>query len=93
LGDTFEYSLHELPAAVLYGPGVDALSPEQCLELEQELDEFRLLVRAEGEEQLYEKFIRKCRFHFRAYRDYLLSPGDCRNYAEYLAHLDRQGPG
>jgi hypothetical protein len=89
LADRLRYSLHEVPAGVLYA--LDGASAEQCLELEQELEEFCVLVGQEGQEQLYEKFIGQCRYHFRAYRDYLLSPGECRTYAEYLRQRAGQG--
>jgi hypothetical protein len=90
LAARLRYSLHELPAGVLYG--VDGTSPEECLELEQELDEFCQLAGVEGQEQRYREFIERCRFHFRAYRDYLLNPGPCRSYAQYLGQVGRQGP-
>jgi hypothetical protein len=77
-----QFSLHELPAGVLYG--WDGASAEQCQQLERELDEFRTLAAAEGREECYRSLIEQCRFHFRAYRNYLLSPGECRSYAQYL---------
>lgn len=77
------FSLHELPAGVLYG--MDGASPEQCRELELILHEFRTLAAKEGQEPQYADLIDACRFHFRAYRAYLLNPMDCRNYAQYLA--------
>jgi hypothetical protein len=90
LAARLRYSLHELPAGVLYG--IDGASPEQCLELERELDEFCMLAKEEGKEQLHGVLIGQCRFHFRAYRDYLVSPGDCRTYAQYLVQAGGQGP-
>jgi hypothetical protein len=64
LAAQLSYSLHELPAGLLYG--MDGASPEQCLELEHELDEFSVLAGEEGQERFYEEFIGRCRFHFRA---------------------------
>src|SRR5262249_31421776 len=63
-----QFSLHELPAGVLYG--VDGASPEQCQELQEELEEFRALAAEEEQEERYGEFINRCRFHFRAYRNF-----------------------
>jgi hypothetical protein len=88
LAERLRYSLHELPAGVLYG--VDGASPEECLELERELGEFCALAREEGQDSLHGDLIERCRFHFRAYRDYLANPGPCRSYAEYLTRAGRR---
>jgi hypothetical protein len=83
IADRLRYSLHEIPAGVLYG--IDGASPEQCHELEKELDEFCRLVAQEQMEERYAELIRACRLHFRAYRDYLLNRGKYSSYAEYLS--------
>jgi hypothetical protein len=77
------YSIHEVPAGVLYG--IDGASPEQCQELEEELEEFCRLVAHEGEQERYAELIRACRLHFRAYRDYLLHREKYGSYAAYLS--------
>lgn len=82
------FSLHELPAGVLYG--MDGATAEQCGELERELEEFCRLAAEHGGEAQYQELIAKARFHFRAYRDYLSGPGRCRSYAEYLAQEARR---
>lgn len=77
------YSIHEVPSGVLYG--MDGALPEQCVELEKELDHFCELVSQEGVQEHHAVLIRACRLHFRAYRDYLLDPRSFRSYAAYLA--------
>ncbi len=81
--DRLRYAVHEVPAGVLYG--FDGASPEQCEELERELDEFCRLVDEEGLEYRYSELIRKCRRHFRAYRNYLLDHERYDSYADYLS--------
>lgn len=81
------YSLHELPSGLLYGMG--AATPEQCRELEGELAEFQGWVAEEGQEELYRELVGRCRFHFRAYRDYLLNRGKHLSYANYLEQAGR----
>lgn len=83
------FSLHEIPAGVLYG--MDGASPEQCVELEQELEIFSRLAEEENLEQDYRELIQSCRLHFSAYRDYLLHRvRDC-SYEQYLAQKQAQG--
>jgi hypothetical protein len=77
------YSLHEVPAGVLYG--VDGASPEQCQELEEELDGFYRLVAQEQMQERYAELFRACYLHFRGYQDYLLNRERYKSYAEYLA--------
>jgi hypothetical protein len=84
------YSIHEVPSGVLYG--IDGASPEQCVELEEELEEFCRLVEQEGIQERYAELVRACRLHFRAYRDYLLHRGHYDSYAAYLSkHAARIG--
>lgn len=85
-----QFSLHELPSGVLYG--MDGASPEQCQDLERELDEFRTLAAQERQEEHYAELISGCRFHFQTYREYLLSARDRRDYAQYLAEAARRKP-
>lgn len=77
------YSLHELPTGVLYG--TDGASPDECQELQQEVEELCHLVAEENQGATYQDLIRNCRFHFAAYRDYLLNQDSYSCYPEYLA--------
>jgi hypothetical protein len=95
IADRLRFSLHEVPSGVLFG--LDGASPEQCQELEVELEEFCRLVAQEQMQDLYAELILDCRLHFRAYRDYLLNREKYRSYAEYLtqnaARVGRQANG
>jgi hypothetical protein len=77
------YSLHELPAGVLYG--IDGATLEQCQELEADLDMFCQLVAQEALQERYAQLIGACRHHFPAYRDYLLHRERYDDYAAYLS--------
>jgi hypothetical protein len=77
------YSIHEVPSGVLYG--IDGASPQQCEELEEELEEFCRLVEQEGMHERYAEVIHACRLHFRMYRDYLLHRENYESYAAYLS--------
>ena len=83
IADRLRYSLHEVPSGILYG--MDGASPEQCQELEEELEEFCRLVAQEQMQERYAELIRAGRLHFRGYRDYLLNRDKYGNYAEYLS--------
>jgi hypothetical protein len=72
-----------VPSGVLYG--IDGASPEQCQELEEELEEFCRMVVQETMQDHYAELIRLCRLHFRGYRDYLLRRDEYGSYAAYLA--------
>jgi len=78
-----EYSLHELPAGVLYG--MNGASISECAELIQELDEFCGFVKADGREDDYRDLTEECRLHFSAYRDYLENRRLYASYASYLS--------
>lgn len=67
---TFEYSLHELPAGVLYGHN-GATIPE-CDELLEFLDEFRSYAAGLEQPSRYASLIADCDRHFRSYREYLI---------------------
>lgn len=83
-------SIHEVPSGVLYG--IDGASPEQCQELEEELEDFCWLVAQEGMQERYAELIRSCRLHFRGYRDYLLHREKYESYASYLSrHAEAVG--
>jgi hypothetical protein len=83
IASQLQYTIHEVPSGVLYDL-VNSASPEQCLELEQELDEFCDLAAQEGASRQYADLIDRCRLHFRSYRDYLLHKDRFGSYATYL---------
>lgn len=80
------YTLHELPAGVLFGH--DGATAEQCDELRELLEEFERDVSATSQEARFTALIEDCKYHFRAYGDYRRSgplPGG------YPEHLLRRG--
>jgi hypothetical protein len=79
-----EYSLHEIPAGVLYDFGFGA-SMDQCTEMIRELDEFCDLVETEHLEDEHQELIGECRLHYPAYRDYLENQNRFSSYAAYLS--------
>lgn len=90
IADRLRFSLHEVPAGVLYG--MDGASPEQCQELEAELEEFCRLIAQERMQERYAELIGACRHHFRGYRDYLLHREKHESYAAYLSqHTETVG--
>lgn len=86
LASRLRYSLHELPAGVLYG--MDSATPEECLELVRELDEFWELVVGTNDEEACRELVEQCRLHFPAYRDFLLHWEPYTSYEHYLARKD-----
>ncbi len=82
LASLLRYSLHELPAGVLYG--MDGATPDECLELERELDEFWELVVGTNDEPTCRELVEQCRLHFPAYRDFLLKREAYTSYEDYL---------
>ncbi|HMC64976.1 MAG TPA: hypothetical protein VKI65_08545 [Gemmataceae bacterium] len=89
IADRLRYVLHEVPTGVLYG--IDGASPEQCQELEEELQEFCRLLAQEHLEERYAELTSACRLHFRAYRDYLLNRERYISYEDYLSQ-HREAP-
>lgn len=90
VADRLRYSIHEVPSGVLYG--IDGASPDQCQELEDELEQLCSLVAQEGMRERYAELIRACRLHFRAYREYLLHREKYESYAAYLSeHVEVVG--
>jgi len=84
--DQLRYSLHALPSGVLYG--TDGASIEDCKELEKELDEFCQLIEGQENHSDFDELVKVSRFHFRKYREYLETDGQCTSYAQFL-ELDR----
>jgi hypothetical protein len=82
IADHLRYTLHELPAGVLYG--VDGATVDQCDELLAELEEFRELLAADGRPGEYAQLKSACDHHFRAYKRYLLERPAHESYARFL---------
>lgn len=64
-----EYSLHEVPSGVLYSNGATA---DECALMLAELPQFEALLAAEGLGGHYQEVLDYARFHYTAYRDYLI---------------------
>jgi hypothetical protein len=77
-----EYSLHELPAGVLWGN--NGASAEECGWLLDLLDQFRAHVTALHDERRFEDLIAECDLHFNAYREYLLAGRPGGSYESFL---------
>ena len=82
IADHLRYTLHELPAGVLYG--VDGATVDQCDELLAELEEFRALVAMEGQSHDYGQLMSEWGHHFRAYKRYLLERPAHQSYPRFL---------
>ena len=85
LADRLWFSLHELPAGVLYG--MDGATADQCLELQEELKEFQDLVQQHDQLVSYQSLIADCQYHFRHYHAYLLRRDDFTSYSDFLARM------
>ena len=83
--DYLEYTLHELPAGVLYDR--DGATVGGCDELLSELAEFREHLAATGQAAEYGRLVAECDFHYRAYRDYLTTGRPGGSYGRYLASV------
>lgn len=81
-----DYTLHELPAGVLYGQ--NGATAEQCGELLELLAEFSGHVQALGETEKFAELISECDFHFRSYREYLLQSRPGGSYERFLESLE-----
>jgi hypothetical protein len=84
-----EYTLHELPAGVLYGN--NGASVKECEELLELLDEFIAHVKYLGRTVEYSELVGDCLLHFKNYREYLLTrlPDDC--YEQFLERCHQAG--
>ena len=78
-----EYTLHELPAGVLYGHNAATIA--ECDELVAELAEFREHVEILGETPRFAELIGDCTLHFHRYREYLASGRAGGSYKQFLA--------
>lgn len=86
LHSILHYSMHELPAGVLWNP--NAATPAQCVTLMADLNRFAVV-----SEQLSiatQEFVEACRWHLDHYPHYLSRRRHFADYARYV--LDRGGP-
>jgi hypothetical protein len=86
LYSVLDYSMHELPAGVLWNP--NAATPAQCVELMADLNRFAVV-----SEQLgiaTQAFVEACRWHLEHYPHYLSRRRHFVDYARYIS--DRGGP-
>lgn len=83
-----EYSLHELPAGVLYG--MNGATPEQCEQLLELLQEFEQHLSIMQQTDRFAELVSECRLHYRLYADYLR---DGRASGGYEAYLNRRAAG
>ena len=80
------YTLHELPAGVLYGHNGATLT--ECDELLAELADFREHVDILGDTARFAALIDECALHFPRYREYLASGRAGDSYERFLASHD-----
>ena len=78
----FNYTLHELPTGVLYGHNGATL--EQCEKLLDGLKEFETHVHQSEQALQYQELVNECRFHYQAYRQYLMTNRETTSYERYL---------
>jgi hypothetical protein len=82
-----EYSLHELPAGVLFGP--DAANEAQCADLMRMTYRLEELAKVRGVD--LSDLIAKCRWHYERYPHYLGRQRHFGSYSNYTAK--HQAPG
>lgn len=75
-----EYTLHELPAGVLFGH--DGATEEQCAELMRETYRLEVLAKERGID--LSEFIATCRWHYERYPHYL---GRQRHFGSYESYM------
>lgn len=75
-----EYTLHELPAGVLYD--ANGASETKCAELMSETQRFEALSAALGIDN--SKFIESCRWHYERYPHYLSRQKHFGSYSNYI---------
>jgi hypothetical protein len=78
-----EYTVHELPAGVLYGQ--NGATATECLELLELLEEFKTHVEAAGRRPEFEALIAECELHYRRYREYILAGCPGGSYERFVA--------
>jgi len=86
LFEILKYSMHELPAGVLWNP--NAATAKQCAELLSDLHQFTALSKELGFE--HDEFIQGCMWHLEHYPHYLSRQKHFSSYAQYIQ--ERKGP-
>ncbi|EUJ09475.1 hypothetical protein Meth11DRAFT_0269 [Methylophilaceae bacterium 11] len=86
LFEVLKYSMHELPAGVIWNP--NAATTKQCAELLNDLYQFEALSNELGIE--HDKFIQGCSWHLEHYPHYLSRQKHFSGYAQYIQ--ERNGP-
>ena len=76
------YTLHELHTGVLYGH--NSATSEQCEKLLNGLSEFETHLHQSGQIGRYPELVNECRFHYQAYRQYLMINRRETSYERYL---------
>ena len=85
LASQLEYSIHEIPAGVLWGN--DGASIHQCTLLKEELLDFKALVLDYGISEQYKELIEECFLHFTEYPKYL-AQNKYDSYENYLSSIN-----
>ena len=81
----FEYTLHEIPYGVLYNQ--NGATGDECSELLNELKNYEILCEQLKIDRM--ELIRKCRFYYNTYRDYLRVSKDHCGFSDYLDHVTK----
>ena len=79
-----EYTLHEIPAGVLYD--ADGATPEHCAELMKET--YRLEALASDLGRDISEFISACRWHYERYPHYI---GRRQHFDSYAKYMEKYG--
>jgi len=88
MADHFSYTLHELPAGVLYDAnGADV---PKCDELLADLARFEQLAKDISSLERHSKLISRCRQHYVWYKDYLQHRASYSGYKDYLTRHGQQ---
>lgn len=81
----YEYTLHELPAGVLYG--ADGANAKECADLMKGTYELEELASIVGKD--ISEFLAMCRWHYERYAHYL---GRQRHFGSYSNYLGKHRP-
>lgn len=81
----YEYTLHELPAGVLYG--ADGANAKECADLMKGTYELEELASIVGKDM--SDFLATCRWHYERYAHYL---GRQRHFGSYPNYLKKHPP-
>ena len=78
--DYFDYTLHELPSGVLYGP--NGATIEQCNELLSDLADYEEVCKKLNLDR--RELISDCKLYYTSYKSYLTVYKDYNGFADYL---------